>query len=169
MEWSASSPFPPQSHCSEFLTRVVWHGSQEPYQSYPQLEGRFISEFGMQSLPHPRTLASFITQPGERYPQSRTMDHHNRAAGFERRLGAYILENFRLKSFALEEYAWQSQRMQSDALAVAYRGWRRRWGGPGRESVAGALVWQVSSKNDPPLLQNFCFCLGFGVVLIIVE
>lgn len=27
--------------------------------------------------------------------------------------------------------------------ATAYRGWRRRWGGPGRYAVAGALVWQL--------------------------
>jgi beta-mannosidase len=73
------------------------------------------------------------------------MDHHNKAAGFERRLGAYVLENFRLQTFDLDEYARESQRMQSDALAMAYRGWRRGWGGPGKESVAGALVWQVAS------------------------
>ena len=127
----------------------MWHGTQEPYQSYPELGGRFISEFGMQALASARTLQYFISHPHERYPQSRTMDHHNKATGFQRRLGAYILENFRLRTFELGEYARESQRMQSDALAMAYRGWRRRWGGPGKESVAGALVWQVLSPRFP--------------------
>ena len=127
----------------ENVLMVVWHGSQEQYQKYPDLAGRFISEFGMQALPSPRTITHFITNPNEYYPQSQTMDHHNKATGFERRLGAYVLENFRLNKFDMEEYVIESQRMQADALATAYRGWRQKWQGPGREYVAGALVWQV--------------------------
>jgi beta-mannosidase len=123
---------------------LVWHGAQKPYQQYPELGGRFISEFGMQALPSQRTIHHYITDKQELYPQSETMDHHNKAAGFERRLGAYILENFRLSSFSLQEYAAQSQRMQADALAYAYRGWRRLWKGRGKEYTSGALVWQVS-------------------------
>lgn len=71
------------------------------------------------------------------------MDHHNKAAGFERRLAPYVLENFRLQRFGLREYGRESQRMQADALTCAYRGWRRLWRGPGREYTGGALVWQV--------------------------
>jgi beta-mannosidase len=122
---------------------VVWHGSQEQYQLYPQLSGRFVSEFGMQALPSHRTITYFISSKQERFPQSQTMDHHNKATGFERRLGAYILENFRLQKFDLQEYGNESQRMQADALAIAYRGWRRLWKGPGEELCSGALVWQV--------------------------
>lgn len=122
---------------------LVWHGTQQPYQSYPQLSGRFVSEFGMQALPSYRTINHFISRKSELYPQSQTMDHHNKAAGFERRLGAYILENYRLHRFDLREYGRESQRMQADALTCAYKGWRRLWKGPGRELTAGALVWQV--------------------------
>ncbi len=103
----------------------------------------------MQALPSHRTISHFITSKRELYPQSETMDHHNKAAGFERRLGAYILENFRLQNFSLKEYGEQSQRMQADALSIAYRGWRRLWRGPGKEFTSGALVWQV-----PPPLTN---------------
>jgi beta-mannosidase len=71
------------------------------------------------------------------------MDLHNKATGFERRLGAYVLENYRLSSFNLDEYGKESQRMQADALTEAYRGWRRLWRGPGHEITGGALVWQV--------------------------
>ena len=122
----------------------VWHGTQEPYQSYPELYGRFVSEFGMQALPSLRTIKSFINNPEELYPQSRTMDSHNKATGFERRLGAYVLENYRIDDFSLEEYASQSQRMQADALTSAYKGWRRLWKGPGKEITSGALVWQLN-------------------------
>src|SRR5277367_6754097 len=103
----------------------------------------------MQGLPSQRTLNHFITNPRERYPQSQTMDHHNKATGFERRLGAYILENFRLNGFELETYRRESQRMQADALGYAYRGWRRLW----RDRVtSGALVWQAPSLTFPPSL-----------------
>jgi beta-mannosidase len=43
----------------------------------------------------------------------------------------------------MEGYIYSTQLVQSEALAAAYRGWRRRWGGPGRYAVAGALVWQL--------------------------
>jgi len=97
------------------------------------------------------------------------MDHHNKATGFQRRLGGYILENFRLRTFELEEYARESQRMQSDALAMACRGWRRRWGGPGKESVAGALVWQVPSPVSPLSRFLVAVCLVCGTMLMEVE
>ena len=108
----------------------------------------------MQALPSHRTIAYFLTDPKERYTQSKTMDHHNKAIGFERRLGAYVLENYRLSSFDLYEYGMESQRMQADAMATAYRGWRRLWRGPGREITSGALVWQVKH----PLLPYFLRC-----------
>jgi beta-mannosidase len=99
----------------------------------------------MQSLPSPRTLRHFITNSKEYYPQSQTMDHHNKAAGFEKRLNAYILENYRLNIFSMDEYSIQSQRMQADAIGEAFRGWRRLWQGEGKEYTSGALVWQVST------------------------
>jgi len=34
--------------------------------------------------------------------------------------------------------------MQAEALASAYRLWRRNWRGKGREYTAGALVWQIN-------------------------
>ena len=105
----------------------------------------------MQALPSHRTISHFITKQGELYPQSQTMDHHNKATGFERRLGAYILENYRLSGFSLLEYGRESQRMQADALGIAYRGWRKLWKGPGNELCSGALVWQVRSPFSPLL------------------
>lgn len=44
----------------DFLTLLftqwnVWHGSQQRYQDWDQLGGRFVSEFGMQGFPDIRT------------------------------------------------------------------------------------------------------------------
>ncbi|KAK4053707.1 hypothetical protein OIV83_001363 [Microbotryomycetes sp. JL201] len=73
----------------------VWHGSQEPYQSWDKLAGRFVSEFGMLSLPDTKTIEGFLTHEKDRFPQSSVMAAHTKAAGFERRLALYLTENIR--------------------------------------------------------------------------
>jgi hypothetical protein len=91
--------------------------------------------------------------------QYRTSVNHNKAAGFERRLELYLMENFRhafdMERFGISisvdigqsqmpsSYVYYTQIMQAETLAAAYRAWRRNWAGPGREYTAGALVWQV--------------------------
>jgi len=119
----------------------VWHGSVAPYQDYPNYSGRFVSEFGMLSFPALSTIESF-TPLEERYPQSRTLEHHNKASGGVRRVAVYISENLRYP-VSLEEHIYDGQFIQAEAIASAYRGWRRHWSGPGRYAVAGALVWQL--------------------------
>ncbi len=120
----------------------VWHGMQADYHDYPRFTGRFISEFGMQAFPEQETIATF-TPPEERYPQSRTLDHHNKADGGPRRLAAYLSDIVRIPA-DLEDYIYATQLLQAEALAAAYRGWRRRWGEAGHRAVAGALVWQLN-------------------------
>ncbi|KAK6340978.1 hypothetical protein TWF696_009290 [Orbilia brochopaga] len=119
----------------------VWHGTQEKYQIFEHLGGRFNSEFGMEGFPHIQTIDSFLS-PGssERYQQSSTVDFHNKADGHERRIATYLVENFRtVEDF--EGFIHLSQLVQSEALAYGYRGWRRQWGDSRR--CGGALVWQL--------------------------
>ncbi|KAI9452082.1 beta-mannosidase [Russula earlei] len=122
----------------------VWHGSQEPWDNWDVLAGRFVSEFGMQAYPNIRTVDYWTSGDiSERYPQSRTTVNHNKATGFERRLELYLMENFK-HAFDMESYVYYTQIMQAETLAAAYRLWRRNWAGPGREYTAGALVWQMN-------------------------
>jgi len=118
----------------------VWHGEMHPYQHLPSLGGRFISEFGMESLPSLSTIRKFITSPSELYPSSATLDFHNKAVGHSRRLMAYITENFRLPA-SLPELVHTSQIMQADAIAWAYKSWRRQWG---TRQCGGVLLWQLN-------------------------
>lgn len=125
----------------------VWHGTQERYQDFDALSGRFVSEFGMQALPCVKTIESFLPlgkDDPDRYAQSRTLDHHNKAAGHERRLALYLVENMCYSPNPLEQYVYATQLMQAECLASAYRLWKRQWKGPGREYCAGALVWQIN-------------------------
>lgn len=125
----------------------VWHGSQEKYQNFDKLVGRFVSEFGMEAFPHIKTIDAYLPQgkdDPDRYPQSSTVDFHNKADGHERRIALYLVENFRYAPDPLEQFIYCTQLMQGECIASAYRLWKRQWKGPGREYCGGALVWQIN-------------------------
>ncbi|KAK6202470.1 family 2 glycoside hydrolase [Scheffersomyces amazonensis] len=120
----------------------VWHGTQEPYQTWDKLGGRLVSEFGMLALPNFRTLDNAVSDKSQLYPQSYLMDHHNKSVGFERRLALYVMENFALPlNFTLKNWIYITQLMQSDCLSLAYRYWRRLWL---KYECGGAIVWQLN-------------------------
>jgi hypothetical protein len=73
----------------------VWHGTQEKYQIFDTLGGRFNSEFGMEAFPHIDTIRYYVTDPTQLYAQSHMLDFHNKADGHERRIATYLVENFR--------------------------------------------------------------------------
>jgi beta-mannosidase len=120
----------------------VWHGAMAKYQEYATFEGRFVSEFGMQSAPALSTVLAF-TEPSERNPASRTMDHHNKAPDGPRRLAVYLSDTVPFP-IDLADYVYKTQLVQALALESAYGSWRRRFQGPGKHFVSGALVWQIN-------------------------
>ncbi|ORY57861.1 glycoside hydrolase family 2 protein [Pseudomassariella vexata] len=125
----------------------VWHGTQEKYQNFDKLVGRFVSEFGMEAFPSVKTIDAFLPlgkDDPDRYPQSSTIDFHNKADGHERRIALYLVENMRYAPEPLEQFVYCTQLMQAECLASAYRLWKRQWKGPGREYCSGALVWQIN-------------------------
>ena len=125
----------------------VWHGSQSRYQDFDKLSGRFVSEFGMEAFPSMRTIDKCLTdgrQDIDRYPQSSTIEFHNKAAGNERRLALYLAENIRYTLEPFEHYVYCTQLIQAEAISTAYRLWKRQWKGPEREYCAGTLVWQLN-------------------------
>lgn len=126
---------------------IVWHGTQEKYQDFDKLSGRFVSEFGMEAFPNIKTIDSYLPkgkQDVDRYPQSSTVDFHNKATGHERRIALYLVENMQYKFEPFEQFVYCTQLMQAECLASAYRLWKRQWKGLGREYCAGALAWQLN-------------------------
>jgi beta-mannosidase len=121
----------------------IWHEPVRPYQDYPETGGRFVSEFGMAALPSVDSLSRMTQQAGERYPGSRVLDFHFKAGGGVRRLATYMAENLRVPG-DITLYGYATQVMQAEALGIAFRGWRRRFAGPGRYGSGGALVWQLN-------------------------
>ena len=125
----------------------VWHGTQEAYQDFDKMAGRFVSEFGMEAYPSIETIDNYLLKGSsdeERSPQSSTVEFHNKATGNERRLALYLAENIPYTMKPFEQYIYCTQVMQAECLASAYKLWKRQWKGPGREYCAGALVWQMN-------------------------
>lgn len=122
----------------------MWHGEAKPFQLLPEMGGRFVSEFGMESYPHLETVYKFVADEKERYPGSRIVDFHNKAVGYERRLLTYLAENYRPRT-DLPAFIHLTQVLQADAMAQAYRSWRRQWGSNEKQRrCGGALVWQLN-------------------------
>jgi beta-mannosidase len=126
---------------AETEVNIVWHGTQEKYQIFDTLGGRFNSEFGMEAFPHIETIKHYCTDPSQLYPQSHMLDFHNKADGHERRIATYLVENFRTVT-DLEGFIHLTQLSQAEALMFGYRGWRKQWGQ--ERFCGGALVWQLN-------------------------
>ncbi|KZT12292.1 glycoside hydrolase family 2 protein [Laetiporus sulphureus 93-53] len=116
--------------------------TERPWQEYGSMGGRFVSEFGIPALPDIQTIDYWLGgNTKERWAQSKLMSQHNRAGNHERRFAIVMNENFRLTS-DLETYVYNTQLMQSEAISLAYRMWRREW--RGHWQTSGALVWQLN-------------------------
>ncbi|MDR7271693.1 beta-mannosidase [Pelomonas saccharophila] len=125
----------------------VWHQQMLPYQRYGDVQARFVSEFGMQSHP---SLALFesVLPAAERFPESRTVQWHNKAGSAagpdgHRRLSVYLADNLRVGP-TLADHVYATQFVQAEAMRVAYQDFRRSWQRPGARAVGGALVWQLN-------------------------
>jgi len=121
----------------------IWFDLLADHHDFPQIGGRFVSEFGVQAYPHRLTLASFAS-PEDLKPHSQTIEYHDKAPGAPQRLAAYLAANVPLPSSDIDMYIYATQFIQAETLAEAYRAWRRNWGGPRHYSTSGALVWQLN-------------------------
>ncbi|TEB27325.1 glycoside hydrolase [Coprinellus micaceus] len=123
----------------------IWGGKELPWQEYPRLGGRFVSEFGIPAFPSMKTIAYWMdgVDLREWYAQSKAMAQHTRAGAFERRFAIVMNENFRLTA-DLEKHAFNTQVMQAEAVGLAYRAWKREWKVAGKRYCGGILVWQFN-------------------------
>ena len=116
-----------------------WHVWSE-WKDYPQYEkdnARFVTEFGFQGPACGSTMEA-VTLPGDRHPQSRVMEHHNKqVAGTERVLRFLAAHHALPVSF--DDFIKKGQLVQAEALKTAAEHWRRR-----KYGTAGVLFWQLN-------------------------
>ncbi|NUQ00837.1 MAG: hypothetical protein HUU35_13390, partial [Armatimonadetes bacterium] len=116
----------------------VWHGKQ-PFEWYRTCTHRFNSEFGFQSFPEPRTVASY-TEPADRNITSYVMEHHQRSGIGNATILHYLLSWFRLPT-AFDSTLWLSQIVQGMAIKYAVEHWRRAM-----PRGMGTIYWQLNDN-----------------------
>lgn len=114
----------------------VWHGKQ-PFEWYRTCTHRFNSEFGFQSFPEPKTVATY-TAPEDRNIASYVMEHHQRSGIGNATIMHYMLSWFRLPN-TFENTLWLSQILQGMAIKYACEHWRRAM-----PRGMGTLYWQLN-------------------------
>lgn len=114
----------------------VWHGRQ-PFEFYRTSTHRFVSEFGFQSFPEPRTTFSY-TAPQDRNITSFIMEHHQRSKIGNSTIVHYMTDWFRLPT-SFESTLWLSQIQQGMAIKYAVEHWRRSM-----PRTMGAIYWQLN-------------------------
>ena len=114
----------------------VWHGGQ-PFESYRTTQHRFVSEFGFQSFPEPRTVRGY-TRPEDRNVTAPVMEHHQRSPIGNAAILHYMLDWFRMPD-GFDRMLWLSQILQGLAIQYAVEHWRRNM-----PRTMGALYWQLN-------------------------
>lgn len=114
----------------------VWSVFKD-YTEYRRDTGRFVSEFGFQSMPTAKTINSF-TSPDDRELQSLVMEHHNKQVMGNERLYYFLSAHFKVPC-RLGDFAEMTQINQGEALKFGIEHWRSR-----KFKTAGALIWQLN-------------------------
>ena len=148
-ELDGATPYIPGSPCGNaFLKNVqsdnigdthlwaVWHGLQ-PLTYYRRRNTRFCSEFGFESIPDPKTVATFAG-PQDLSLSSEVFKAHQKCASGNKKMVYYIASRFRLPD-KFADYIYLSQVCQSECVSDAVEHWRRN-----RGRCNGALYWQLN-------------------------
>ncbi len=122
--------------CGDAHLWDVW-GYDAPLEHYLASTHRFVSEFGFQSLPHPRTIESF-TQKKDRALHSEVMSCHQRSENAYGAIVGHADQWFR-RPAGFDGFVRMSQILQAFAVQTAVEHWRRS-----RPRTMGALYWQLN-------------------------
>lgn len=115
---------------------AVWHGGV-PFTDYRNHYFRYLSEFGFESFPCEKTVATF-TEPEDRNIFSRVMEMHQRCKGANRKILTYLADTFLYpQDFGTLLYA--SQLLQAEAIRYGVEHLRRH-----RGRCMGTLYWQLN-------------------------
>ncbi|MBB6735028.1 beta-mannosidase [Cohnella zeiphila] len=114
-----------------------WHvwGQTHPYEEYRDVNGRFLSEFGMQSYPSMRVMDQVDPAANLRDPK---FDAMQKAPYGIQRLFYYTVGDYLLPADKAG-FVYVSQLMQANALRYGVEHWVSRM-----PDTSGALIWQWS-------------------------
>lgn len=114
----------------------VWH-KRAPFSTYKVVKARFMSEFGFQSFPEPKTLRAFAT-PDQWHLDSEVMKLHQKSAIGNQAIDDYLVRDYR-RSPDFSTFAYLSQLLQAEAIRSAMEAHRRD-----RPYCMGSIYWQIN-------------------------
>jgi beta-mannosidase len=115
---------------------AVW-GQTTPVAEYNNITPRFMSEYGFQSFPEMRTIASFA-EPGDEQLTSPVMMAHQKNGGGNERIKKYMDAEYPTpRDFA--SFVYVSQVQQAEAIRTAAEHLRSA-----RPRTMGSLYWQLN-------------------------
>ncbi len=127
---------PDNQHNGDMHYWQVWH-AQAPKEDYTKQFPRFMSEYGFQSFPEMRTIATFA-KPEDYDIHSTVMQAHQKNKGGNERILTYMLREYREpKDFA--SYVYLSQVQQAEIIKIGAEHLRRQ-----RPRTMGSIYWQLN-------------------------
>lgn len=114
----------------------VWHGFKL-FTDFKKHYFRFVSEFGFEAMPDIKTVENY-TRKEDRNPFSYVMDCHQKCDGGNGKMIYYIAEYLKYP-WTLEDFLYESQIMQAEAIKFGVEHWRRN-----RGQCMGAIYWQLN-------------------------
>ena len=114
----------------------VWWG-MEPFESYIQHTGRFMSEYGFQSLPEMNSLRRFLPADSLTLASSAIKTHQKHPTGFET-INTYM-SRLADSPNKLEQYSYFSQYIQAEGMRIGIEAHRRQ-----KPYCMGTLYWQLN-------------------------
>ena len=115
----------------------VWHGGKT-FDAYRSLNG-FMSEFGFQSFPEPRTVDSYTTVEDRTSLHTPIMDWHQRSAGNGNKKISDMLERYFQPAKDFNSALWLSQILQGYGIKTGAEFWRENM-----PKSMGCIFWQYN-------------------------
>ena len=116
----------------------VWSGWAD-YKDYAKENGRFISEFGFQSAPAPKTIDFFAKKEEQEIFDPVILNHNKQVEG-QGKILRFINSHFGLVT-DFDTFVYLSQLNQAEAIKFGVEHWRAR-----KYKTAGTLYWQYNDS-----------------------
>ncbi len=113
----------------------VWHGDKT-FEAYRTVNG-FISEFGFQSFPEPKTVDSFTTNEDRASLRTPIMEWHQRSSGNGNQKISDMMEHYFQPAKDFGSALWLSQITQGYGVKIGVEFWRLNM-----PKSMGCLYWQ---------------------------
>ncbi|GAB6929083.1 glycoside hydrolase family 2 protein [Paenibacillus sp. JCM 10914] len=114
----------------------VWHNT-EPFDNYNVYVGRFMSEYGFQSFPEPKTVRTYAAE-SEMELESKVMLAHQKNGAGNRLIKTYM-DQYYSEPKDFEAFLHMSQIQQAEAMKMAIEAHRRN-----KPYCMGTLYWQMN-------------------------